>query len=304
MRLGPRPSEEESFVTARQIVKRGLKWAVEWGMASFGLGFLYRRSRTFREGFRILTYHKVSDDLQDSYTVRTTHFRDHMAWLADNFRVVSLEEAAEPLCSGTIPDENTVAVTFDDGYFEAATLVRETLEKYSIPATFFVVTRVLDRNGNAANSPFMTWNQVRQLADAGFSIGSHTMSHLSLGELGPSEVRKQLVRSRERILQELGIAPKGLSYPYGTARDVSLSIAGQAAEAGYDYAVTALHGLNHAGCNAFMLRRTTIGAGDGLRTFRMILRGNLDPWAFVDRWGYRFQRVRKWEESDDDRSLP
>jgi len=285
------------------MVKRTLKWAVEWGMALSGFGFLYRQSAIFREGFRILTYHKVSDDPQDSYTVSTAHFRDHAAYLADNYRVVSLEEAAVEVFSGRIPAEKTVAVTFDDGYLESATFVREILEKYSIPATFFVVTGVLDRDGNAPGGPFMTWDQVRQLAAAGFSIGSHTVNHRSLGELGPSEVREEMVNSRERLVQELGIVPKGLSYPYGTIRDVSPSIAGQAAEAGYDYAVTALHGLNHAGCDAFMLRRTTIGAGDGLRTFRMILRGNLDPWALVDRWGYRFQRARKWEESDDDRSL-
>jgi peptidoglycan/xylan/chitin deacetylase (PgdA/CDA1 family) len=214
-----------------------------------------------------------------------------MAFLAEHYCPVALGSLVSDLVSGAKPDQRAVAITFDDGYAEGATFVREILEQYSIPATFFVVTGFLDQPHEAQSRPFMTWDQVRQLSAAGFSIGSHTVTHRSLARLAPEEVEKELAQSRQRLLEELGHAPEGLSYPYGTVRDFSVGIAQQARQAGYGYAVTAIHGLNHPGCDPFVLRRTSMMAGDGLRTFRLILKGSLDPWVLVDRWGYRFQRV-------------
>lgn len=278
-------------MTARWGLKRGLKWAVQWSTELSGLGYLYRRTRAYRQGFRILTYHGIADSPKDSYSVRTDHFRDHMAFLADNHRLVDLGAAARGLSSGRADFAQAVAVTFDDGYRDAAGVVREILERHKIPATFYVITGILDRKGANVGGPYLSWDEVRELAAAGFAIGSHTVTHHSLGMLGPEDVRRELSDSRERISQEVGRAPRGVSFPYGTVRDFSAESARMAKEVGYEYAVTAVHGLNLPGCDLFSLRRTTIGAGDGLRTFRMIMKGDLDPWVLVDRWGYRFQRT-------------
>ncbi len=278
-------------MTARWGLKRGLKWAVQWCTELSGLGYLYRQTRTYREGFRILTYHRITDSPRDSYTVRTDHFRDQMAFLADNYRLVDLGASVEGLSSGRADFAQAVAITFDDGYRDAAGVVREILERHKIPATFYVITGILDRNGVAVGGPYLNWDEVRELAAAGFAIGSHTVSHYSLGMVGPEETHRELAESRERISQEVGQAPRGVSFPYGTVRDFSAESARTAKDVGYEYAVTAVHGLNLPGCDPFSLRRTTIGAGDGLRTFRMIMKGDLDPWVLVDRWGYRFQRT-------------
>ncbi|MBI5250907.1 MAG: polysaccharide deacetylase family protein [Desulfomonile tiedjei] len=274
----------------RWVLKRAAKWVVEWGMTLCGGGIAYRRSAKFREGFRILAYHGVADTPLDSYTVQTDHFRYHMEYLSDNFRVVDLAELTQALKEGAKPPENTMAVTFDDGYKECAKSVAEILDRYRIPATFFVVTDILDGKIKSPSREFLSWDDVRALALAGFSFGSHTSSHHSLGALSFSEVMRELTESRNRIQEELGGAPVGLAYPYGTMRDFSPDVAAAAQRAGYIYAVTAVHGLNHKGCDPFTLRRTSLTAGDGARTFRMIMRGCLDPWQIVDRWGYRLQR--------------
>ncbi|MDQ7785703.1 MAG: polysaccharide deacetylase family protein [Desulfomonilaceae bacterium] len=281
-------------MTSRWAVKRALKWAVEWSMEISGGGWAYRRTASFREGFRILTYHKIANEPQNSFTVKTEHFRAHMRYLSDHCNVMGMGELADLLARGGRPEEGSVAVTFDDGYREAAYEVAETLQGCGIPATFFVVTGVLDKAVNLPNGPYLTWREVKRMADAGFSIGSHTVSHPSLGELDPASVRKELTISRARITEEVGSCPDGLAYPYGTRRDFSHETAQAAAKTGYRYAVTAIHGLNRSGDDPFLLRRTTVGAGDGLRTFRMILKGCLDPWMIVDRWGTRLQRTYDW----------
>jgi peptidoglycan/xylan/chitin deacetylase (PgdA/CDA1 family) len=281
-------------VTPRWALKRATKWAMEWGMTLSGAGALYRRTAGFRRGYRILTYHGISDSPESSFALKTGHFRDHMAYLADHHEVVGLAELFRRISDGhTLLDEPAVppavAVTFDDGYKEMYTVVCEILERHRIPATFFVITDTLDREDRR----YISWDEARAMARAGFSIGSHTVSHRSLGALSPKEVAQELETSRDRIAHELGAPPEGLSYPYGTLRDFSDTIARTAADSGYQYAVTAVHGLNHPGCDPFVLRRTSLTAGDGLRTFRMILNGCLDPWFLVDRLAYRWQRSYK-----------
>jgi len=280
----------------RWAMKRTLKWTVEWGMALTGLGLLYRHTSTFREGFRILTYHRVSEHCEDSYTLRTDHFRAHMQFLSDHHPVITLSELADRVVNGPPPEAGSVAITFDDGYEDSSSIVSEILDRRRLPATFFVVTGILDgQTIPMYGGRFMTWADVRHMVSAGFAIGSHTVSHTSLGAMSAAEVEHELAHSKNRILQETAIAPDGLAYPYGTVRDVSPAIADIAKKVGYRHAVTAMHGLNYPGGNPFLLRRTSITAGDGPRTFRMIMKGYLDPWVFVDKWGYRFQRPhRSW----------
>jgi peptidoglycan/xylan/chitin deacetylase (PgdA/CDA1 family) len=273
----------------RWALKRGAKWATEWSMALSGGGIIYRNSPHFCRGGRILTYHGVADEARDSYSVASEHFRFHMAYISDHFKVVSLGELVRSLKTGAGLDGSTVAVTFDDGYKECGGFVAEILQRYRIPATFFVVTDILDGKINS-NKEFLSWDDTKSMAGSGFYFGSHTVSHRSLGELPISEVTQELAISKKRIQEELGVAPDGLAYPFGTLRDFSPDVAAIAREAGYAYAATAIHGLNHQGCDPFLLQRTTLGAGDGPRTFRMIMKGYLDPWHLVDKWGYKLQR--------------
>lgn len=277
-------------MTLRWALKRGFRSATMWGFALTGGAALYRLTPAYRTGYRILTYHRVAKRAEDSFTVTEKDFRDQMAYLSDHAEVIELGELVKRIAWGRVPAGLTVALTFDDGFAELAGPVGEELKRRRLPATFFVITSMLDRETNKRSGTFVTWDQARTLAAAGFSIGSHSVTHRSLVNLADEDVRRELVVSRERITREVGVAPRALSYPYGTVRDFSPEVARAVWEAGYHYAVTAVNGLNRFHFNPFTLRRTALMAGEGLRTFRMILKGDLDPWVLVDRWAYRFQR--------------
>ncbi len=159
---------------------------------------LYRKSSVFRSGFRILTYHRVVDHPRSSHDLKTEHFRLHMAYLSDHHPVLGLSELVERLIQGPLPEPGSVAVTFDDGYREAADTVATILTQYHIPATFFVITGVLDGNRRLKTkfADFMTWDDARALVSAGFTVGSHTVSHRSLGQIPSPEVEQELLISR------------------------------------------------------------------------------------------------------------
>jgi peptidoglycan/xylan/chitin deacetylase (PgdA/CDA1 family) len=63
----------------------------------------------------------------------------------------------------------------------------------------------------------MNWNEVRQLHNNGFTIGSHTHTHPMLGRLEDlHEIEKELQTSFIKIKQELDFAPETISYPIGS----------------------------------------------------------------------------------------
>lgn len=63
----------------------------------------------------------------------------------------------------------------------------------------------------------MDWNHIRKLSELGHHIGSHTVSHIMLGTVSDEDIiKKELVASKERIVEELKKEPISISYPVGS----------------------------------------------------------------------------------------
>lgn len=93
----------------------------------------------------ILIFHRVLpepdplfDDIPDA-----GRFEEQMRWVARWFNVLPLAEAVARLQSGALP-ERALAITFDDGYADNATVAAPLLQRLGLCATFFVTTGVLD----------------------------------------------------------------------------------------------------------------------------------------------------------------
>jgi peptidoglycan/xylan/chitin deacetylase (PgdA/CDA1 family) len=98
----------------------------------------------------------------------------------------------------------------------------------------------------------VNWEQVREMNSAGIEIGSHTMTHPILTNVGSARVRKELAESRERIEGIIG-NPVGLfCYPNG---GYNQAIKREVARAGYRCAVTCEPGFNEASADHLSLRR-------------------------------------------------
>jgi peptidoglycan/xylan/chitin deacetylase (PgdA/CDA1 family) len=80
---------------------------------------------------------------------------------------------------------------------------------------------------------------LRRLAGAGWTVGSHSVTHRALNTLPEDEVRRELADSRRNLERRLGNSVTLLAYPYGGTRHVSPMAARLARDAGYRYALTA-----------------------------------------------------------------
>lgn len=198
----------------------------------------------------VLNYHKV-DNMNISLSVNPKDFDEQMAYLKEEgYSTISPEQLIDNLENGTSLPDKPLIITFDDGYLDNYTNAYPILKKYGFTATIFVVTDFI-----SSDPRFMTWDQVRELSNAGFSIGSHTMQHKSLTEIKEEEIRKELIGSAQALEYQLGKKVSYFAYPTGT---YNLKIAQFVKEAGYKAAFTIKYGNVDKASNIYALERVPI----------------------------------------------
>lgn len=120
----------------------------------------------------ILIFHRVLDchDPLQPGEPTAEEFESIIRWVKSWFNIIPLFEAVEALRDGLLP-ERPLSITFDDGYADNHDIAVPILQRYEVPATFFVATGYLD--GGAMFNDIVIE-----------SIRGARSSHLDLGDLG------------------------------------------------------------------------------------------------------------------------
>ena len=107
----------------------------------------HRLSNRFHPTARILLYHRIAEVKNDPYqlAVSPDNFREHLEYLRNHFRVVSLAQLANELKAKKIIN-HTVAITFDDGYADNWQNALPILKELNITATFFITVSAIDQH--------------------------------------------------------------------------------------------------------------------------------------------------------------
>ncbi|MDU2066253.1 MAG: polysaccharide deacetylase family protein [Sporomusaceae bacterium] len=198
----------------------------------------------------VLNYHKV-DDMPIALSVAPQDFEEQIAYLAQHgFHSITPKQLYRALKKGEALPENPVLITFDDGYLDNYENAYPILKKYGFTATFFVITDFIGKDPR-----FMNWDQIRQMQQDGFIIGSHTVNHVPLTDLPPEGVMAELTQSRDKIYAETGQMPRYLAYPTGAYNDTVRKLVHQA---GYKGAFTVRYGEVDCDSNICSLERIPI----------------------------------------------
>jgi peptidoglycan/xylan/chitin deacetylase (PgdA/CDA1 family) len=93
----------------------------------------------------ILIFHRVRAQPDELFPteMHATAFAERMLCVRNWFNVLPLAEAAAALDRRSMP-ARALAITFDDGYADNATVALPILRQLELPATFFVATEFLD----------------------------------------------------------------------------------------------------------------------------------------------------------------
>jgi len=172
----------------------------------------------------VLVYQRFGEDSNPSNSVKLAEFDAHIAELTNGkYNVMALPDILAAVEKGEKLANRTVAITIDDTFRSVYEEAWPRLKKAGLPFTLFVTTEPSDLGLPA----YLTWNEIRELRDAGVTIGAHTASHMLVSQSTTEELRADIERSLASFQRELGERPAIFSWPRGEMSTAAAEMLGQ-----------------------------------------------------------------------------
>ena len=115
-----------------------------------------------------LMYHNV-DNEKGKGGIFVDDFEEYIKWIKDkkSFKMEELKQM-----NYTLP-QNSILITFDDGYKNNYTLAFPILKKYNMKATIFLNTKFIGKD-----KAYLNWDEIREMYESGLvDFQLHTHSH-------------------------------------------------------------------------------------------------------------------------------
>jgi len=162
----------------------------------------------------VIMYHRFGEDDFPSTNVSMDQFRAHVEELKNGgYNVVSLPRIVDALRNGEALPPKTVGLSVDDAYESVYTRAWPILKAAGFPLTVFIAADPVDQH----TPRYMSWDQVRELAADGVTMGSQTKYHPHMADLSKDAVKKEIEISNKLFAEKLGKTPDLFAYPYGEA---------------------------------------------------------------------------------------
>jgi peptidoglycan/xylan/chitin deacetylase (PgdA/CDA1 family) len=264
--------------------------------AGLGVGLSRLLGSRGKAAFGILMYHRVTPwsgrGPAPSWNVTPPRFQAQLAGLLTlGYEPWSLRKVLNHSRAGRAIPRRTFVVTFDDGYEGVYRYAWPILRELKIPATVFVATAYLDRDGPF---PFDDWpgagdpavgselwrplrgeQCIRMLADRLMDIGCHTHTHQVFRDRADALYR-DLVVSVDTLRSRFGLADATFAFPYGlTGPDLTAA----ARRAGLLCSLTTQGMLVRPGSDPFTWGRFAVEEIDTAAT----IAAQLDGWCTLAR---------------------
>ncbi len=229
----------------------------------------------------ILTYHDIKAPSRSQMQVTPKEFEEQMSYLnANGYRVISLDDFFDFINLRQGVPDNSVVITFDDGWRSVYTTAYPILKKYGFPATIFIYTDFISPGNRTA----LTWDMMKELSAGGIDIQVHSRTHeQDMPRKREAETEQgyrkrldnELLVPKNLAEQQVGKRIKYIAYPYGQFNDDFIQLA---RNAGYEGGLTVFGATvkdgevvrkrdNPVFVKPFEVSRVQVLAGTSLRKF-------------------------------------
>jgi len=164
----------------------------------------------------VLCYHHIREpkpgqsETMKSYSVSPAQFAQQMKMLKDSgYETILPDQLYNYLVHGATLPAKPVMLTFDDTDEEQFSIGYQEMKKYGFKGVFFIMTISINR------PRYMTKEQLKQLADDGNAVESHTWDHHMVTKYQGEDWEKQFVKPRKTIEDITGKPATYFAYPYG-----------------------------------------------------------------------------------------
>lgn len=232
-------------------------------------------------GARILCFH----DIQDAVA-----FEKRIQWLLEQFKIVSLPT----LLKGQ--QDQQIALTFDDAYQSWITNVLPILQRYNLPATFFVNSGLIDLEGkemrdyfikNCKRNPYglqaLSLTGLQQIASNPlFEIGGHTKDHMLFSEHTSTKmIEEQIILDKQQLEAWTSRNLCYFAYPFGQTIHAPLSVQKAVAAAGYKNAFSIIPGFVQPSKSPYFIPRDSLELFQAEKVWDRWLHGAYDDLVSV-----------------------
>jgi peptidoglycan/xylan/chitin deacetylase (PgdA/CDA1 family) len=164
----------------------------------------------------VLCYHHIREpkpgqsETMKSYSVSPAQFAQQMKALKDSgYETILPNQLYNYLVHGGTLPAKPVMLTFDDTDEEQFSIGYNEMKKYGFKGVFFIMTISINR------PRYMTKAQLKQLADEGNAVESHTWDHHMVTKYQGEDWEKQFVKPRKTIEDITGKPATYFAYPFG-----------------------------------------------------------------------------------------
>jgi len=171
----------------------------------------------------VLCYHQIRDwkptDSKRSLDdiIPPEKFKQHIKMLADSgYHTILPDQLYDYLNFGKELPSKPIMITFDDTDLDQFTVANPELKKYGFKGVYFIMTVSIGR------SRYMSKSQIKELADEGNVIASHTYDHKNFAQFKEEDWAIQIDEPTQTLEKLTGKKVEYFAFPYGVFKKSSL----------------------------------------------------------------------------------
>ncbi|HUI88580.1 MAG TPA: polysaccharide deacetylase family protein [Anaerolineales bacterium] len=168
----------------------------------------------------IFMYHHVSDSpIGSDYYVPPEKFDVEMKLLHDwGYTTITTSMLVQAITQGVSLPPRPIIISFDDSWESQYSNAFPIMKKYGFTGVLYTVVSYIGRPSGLTTDPsYLTADQLKEMAAAGWEIGSHTETHQNVTVMTDDQLHYEIVQSRKDLQQELGVPILTFAYPFGGA---------------------------------------------------------------------------------------
>lgn len=192
---------------------------------------------------RLCNNNSTYEGLKDVYSFDAIKFAAIVDFIKkQKIPVISLYD----LITNSVKEEQSIALTFDDGNATDFSAAFPLLEASGLQATFFPTLSQIKKNQ-------ISWDQIIKMSESkNITIGSHGISHTRMTELTDNEVERELRYSKQFIEEKINKTVDFFSLPYGVWNNQVVELSKKAE---YKAILTTNVKINHPELHPYIIHR-------------------------------------------------
>lgn len=213
----------------------------------------------------ILLYHHIGmSSVGNQYMISPEMFSDQMRLLHDlGYQTITTTDLLRSIEDGADLPSQPILITFDDGNLDNYTYAYPIMWSYGFVGVEYLVGNYIDAE------QYMTTQQIVELIEAGWEMGSHGMSHVNLVNAPPQERFYEIHKSRIFLEQKFGTSFTSFAYPYG---EFDTGVMNAVYDAGYKTGMGLGYGSIQRHRDQYALHRIAIKGTYDLEFFESLLK--------------------------------